>query len=152
MSSQSVNHATFTIQRDYAASPAKVFAAWATPESKARWFGATEHALDFRVGGKEINRGGPEGGPIMTFESTYQDIVPNERIVYASTLSNNTALVTVSVTTVELAPAAGGTRLVLTEYGAFLDGLEKPAWREEGTGSWLDALGAELQAAGAETA
>ncbi len=51
---------------------------------------------------------------------------------------------TVSITTVELEPADGGTRLVLTEQGAFLDGREEPAWREQGTSDQLDALGKEL--------
>jgi len=37
-----------------------------------------------------------------------------------------------------------GTRLVLTEQGTFLDGREKPAWREHGTATQLDALGAQL--------
>lgn len=47
-------------------------------------------------------------------------------------------------TTVEFAPADDGTRLLLTEQGTFLDGHEDPAWREQGTGCWLDALGAYL--------
>jgi hypothetical protein len=46
--------------------------------------------------------------------------------------------------TVELNRSGDGTRLVLTEQGAFLDGLEPPAWREQGTGDWLDALGVHL--------
>ena len=50
-----------------------------------------------------------------------------------------------SLTTVELYAAGDGTRLVLTEQGAFLDGLEQPAWREQGTGDQLNALGAELE-------
>jgi hypothetical protein len=32
-----------------------------------------------------------------------------------------------------------------TEQGAFLDGLDTPDQREQGTGSLLDALGEELQ-------
>ena len=39
----------------------------------------------------------------------------------------------------------GGTRLVLTEQGAYLDGREEPAWREQGTASQLEALAAELK-------
>ena len=80
----------------------------------------------------------------MTFESLYRDIVPGERIVYTSTLSAGDDVITVSVTTVEFSPAEGGTRLVLTEQGAFLDGREEPAWREHGTAAQLDALAAEL--------
>jgi hypothetical protein len=34
---------------------------------------------------------------------------------------------------------------VLTEQGAYLDGLEDPAWREQGTGQQLDALDTELK-------
>ena len=51
--------ATFTIERHYPAKPARVFAAWASVEAKARWAYCDEawkpqlHELDFRVGGRE---------------------------------------------------------------------------------------------------
>ena len=38
MSKRSTQHATFVIERDYAAAPARVFAAWAEPKATARWF------------------------------------------------------------------------------------------------------------------
>lgn len=146
MTDHVVVHATFALERRYAASPATVFAAWADPEAKARWFAGpnSEHELDFRVGGREINRGRHDGGPMLTFESWYRDIVPNERIVYTSTLSAGQELATVSLTTVEFTPEGGDTRLLLTEQGTFLDGHEEPSWREQGTGNWLDALATEL--------
>ena len=155
-----VTHATFSLERSYPVSAARVFAAWAYPAAKARWFAPgpdSGHQLDFRAGGREVNHGGPESGPVLSFESFYRDIVPDERIVYSSTLSAGNDVVTVSVTTVELSPVElstvelstgqGGTRLVLTEQGTFLDGREEPDWRERGTAAWLDALGAELSAA-----
>ena len=146
---RNVTHATFTLERSYPAPPALVFAAWADPATKARWFTPSPdsgHQLDFRVGGREVATGGPEGGPLMTFETFYRAIVPQQRIVYTSTLSTESDLVTVSLTTVEFMPGEdGGTRLVLTEQGAFLDGQEQPAWREQGTASQLDALAAELK-------
>ncbi|RUU02407.1 polyketide cyclase, partial [Mesorhizobium sp. USDA-HM6] len=37
-----------------------------------------------------------------------------------------------------------GTRLILTEQGAFFDGHDTSATREHGTGELLDALGAAL--------
>ena len=51
----------------------------------------------------------------MTFETLYRDVT-QQRIVYTSTLSTETDLMTVSLTTVEFAAGEdGGTRLVLTE-------------------------------------
>jgi hypothetical protein len=37
---------------------------------------------------------------------------------------------------------------VLVEAGAYLDGREQPAWREQGTGDWLDALSRHLTEVG----
>lgn len=147
MNDRYVTHATFTLQRVYPAAVARVFAAWADPAAKARWFGAAggEHELDFRVGGREVNRGRHGDGPVLTFESRYEDIVIGERIVYSSTLRAGDTLSTVSMTTVEFVPADEGTRLVLTEQGTFLDGQEDPAWREQGTSEWLAALDTELR-------
>ncbi|MEV5572286.1 SRPBCC family protein [Spirillospora sp. NPDC052269] len=150
MTDRVVAHATFSLERLYASKPARVFAAWADPAAKARWFAGpdAEHELDFRVGGREVNRGRRDGGRVLTFESWYRDIVLNERIVYTSTLSAGEDLATVSLTTVEFHPADGGTRLLLTEQGTFLEGREEPSWREQGTGAWLDALAAELSRVG----
>ncbi|WP_405620764.1 SRPBCC family protein [Streptomyces sp. NBC_01508] len=148
-----VTHATFTIERAYAASPARVFAAWSDPAAKASWFAGPEpaHELDFRVGGREINRGRQPDGTLMTFESVYHDIVADVRVVYGSTLHAGETLMTASLTTVEFEPDGEGTRLVLTEQGSFLDGQEKPEWREQGTGAWLGALGEYLTRTGAPT-
>lgn len=147
MTERSVKHATFTLERVYPVSPARVWAAWSDPATKARWFAggnAEHHELDFRVGGTEINTGRGPGGVLLTFETRYQEIVPDERIVFASALSEGADVATVSVTTVELAPTAAGTRLQYTQYSAFLDGREEPQWREQGTNDQLTALGKEL--------
>ncbi|HKN99774.1 MAG TPA: SRPBCC domain-containing protein [Pseudonocardiaceae bacterium] len=141
-----VKYATFTLDRGYAAAPARVFAAWADPATKARWFAgpAGEHELDFRVGGREISRGRHGDGPLLTFESRYHDIVPDERIVCSSTMSAADTVTTVSITTVEFVPDGTGTRLVLTQQGTYLDGHEEPEWREQGTSDQLAALATEL--------
>lgn len=147
MSEQSVVHATFTLEREYPVAPAAVFAAWADPATKARWFagGNSDHELDFRVGGREIARGAVND-TVITFETVYRDVVPDTRIVYTSSLSEAEILSTVSLTTVEFAATDSGTRLTLTEHGAYLGGREQPAWREQGTDDQLTAL-AEVLAA-----
>jgi hypothetical protein len=50
----------------------------------------------------------------------------------------------VSLATVELQPAGDGTRLILTEQGVFLDGMDNVKQREQGTHGLLDKLEAEL--------
>src|SRR5678815_1359002 len=87
MTERSTKHATFTIERTFAAAPSRVFAAYADAKSKVRWFGGPEGweksnlKLDFKVGGRESVSGGPPGGTVHTYNAIYQDIVPDERIV-----------------------------------------------------------------------
>jgi uncharacterized protein YndB with AHSA1/START domain len=147
VSDRSVTHATFTIERVYAASPGAVFAAWADPALKARWFSGpgAQHELDFRVGGRELNRDGPRGGPLYTFDARFAEIVPEERIVYTYEMYADEALASVSLATVELGPDGHGTRLRLTEQAAFLDERDVREVRERGTRGLLDRLGEEVE-------
>lgn len=142
----SIKHATFTLERTYPASPARVFAAWSDQSAKSRWLAGpgSELELDFRIGGKETIRGRHGDGPLLTFETHYDDIVPEQRIVYTSTMSADKTLTTVSITTVEFLADGQGTKLVLAQQGTYLDGHEEPSWREQGTSSQLDALAAEF--------
>jgi uncharacterized protein YndB with AHSA1/START domain len=150
MTTRSVTHATFTVERRYAASPAEVFAAWADAAAKRRWFADAEgwtttgYELDFRVGGSESFRGTPDDGPAIGYEGVFQDIVAEQRIVYSYAMSRDDRRISVSVATVQLQPDGEGTRLTYTEQGAFLDGYDRVDDRESGMGGLLDALGAEL--------
>ena len=151
MSKRSVKHATFSIERSYDAPPAMVFAAWASKEAKAAWsfceaeWKPAKWELDFRVGGHERIHTGPAGGTVHAFDGVFHDIVPNERIVYSYDMHLDDRHISVSLATIEFKPAGKGTRLVFTEQGAFLDGYEDIAGREEGTRVGLDNLAAALR-------
>jgi uncharacterized protein YndB with AHSA1/START domain len=151
MTKRSATHATFVIERSYEASPARVFAAFASRAAKGRWFvgpdewEASDLKLDFRVGGKESVSGGPPGGPVHKYRARYHDIVPDQRIVSTYDMYLDKTRISVSLATVEFKPKGTGTRLIYTEQGAFLDAFDKPALRESGTAGLLDQLGAELK-------
>lgn len=145
---RSVSHATFTIERRYKASRARVYKALSEPGAKAKWFtppetwGKDEHTMDFRIGGVETSVGGPIGGPVHAFRAVYQDIVPNERIVYSYFMTLDDVRISVSVATFELKADGEHTLLKLTEMGAYLDGFDDGGrLREEGTMGLLDQLG-----------
>jgi uncharacterized protein YndB with AHSA1/START domain len=146
MPERSVTHDTFAVERTYDASPARVFAAWADPDAKSAWFGSPdedhdEYELEFQVGGREYSRGNvPGGNGTYTYDARYQDIVPDERIVYAYDMHLEDTRISVSLSTVELKPDGDATRLIYTEQGAYLDGLDSSEQRQGGTGGLLDAL------------
>jgi uncharacterized protein YndB with AHSA1/START domain len=154
MTVSTVTHETFVIERTYNAPVAQVFGAWADPVLKARWFAGSADALgagyelDFQVGGREINRGGPPGGSTYTYESQFRDIVPEERIVYTYEMGVDENRMSVSVATVQFQGNGATTQLILTEQGVFLDGLDTAAQREEGTRHLLDSLAALLNGEG----
>ncbi|WP_300295062.1 SRPBCC family protein [Ferrovibrio sp.] len=151
VAARSVLHATFTIERVYAAAPGRVFAAFADAEAKRRWFFCdstwpVEHRLEFRVGGRETIRTGPAGGTVHLCEAVYHDIVPDQRIIYSYAMLLDQRRISVSLATLDFqAGPDGGTRLLLTEQGAFLDGWTDVAGREEGTRIGLENLAADLR-------
>jgi uncharacterized protein YndB with AHSA1/START domain len=151
MTDRSVTHATFVLEHAYAVPPMRVFDAWADPAVKTRWFtGAPDHAtapmtMDFRVGGTEqaVTRG--DGGPVIVYEGLFRDIVPGERIVVANWIDVDGQRISVSQFTAEFRADGEGTRLVVTEQGAYLDGHDSPDSRAIGIRAQLAALAAELE-------
>ena len=143
-------HATFVIDRTLAASVERVFAAWANPEKKRRWFAChadwrtVAYELDFRVGGSERNVVVPPDGVPHVMSAHYFDIVPGERIVYAYDMHVGDARISVSLVTVEFAARAGKTRMTFTEQVVILDGLGDVADRRAGTELGLARLDGEL--------
>ncbi|MEP7273689.1 MAG: SRPBCC family protein [Acidobacteriota bacterium] len=155
MEEQSVIHNTFVIKRSYLVSADRVFAAFADPAKKRRWFAEGEsHALeefemDFRVGGAERARsrfkeGSSFPGVVLLNDSSYQDIVTNRRVVTASTMSVGDRRISAALVTVELLPTDAGTDLICTHQGAFFEGADGPQMRETGWRHLFDKLAKEL--------
>ena len=146
----SVIHSTFSIERTYPQSPARVFSAFADQATVRRWrvesegCEVLEFTFDFRVGGTEVSRFCFGGGPEIRLDAQFQDIIPDRRIVFVYRMAMGPNPFSASLTTVELAPSGDGTRLTFTEQGAFFDGVDSVKGREEGCRGLLESLAAEL--------
>jgi uncharacterized protein YndB with AHSA1/START domain len=78
---------------------------------------------------------------VSKFEARYYDVIADERVVYSYEMHLDHRKISVSLATFELKSAGTGTRLVMTEQGAFLDGYDDAGSREKGSGFLLDAMG-----------
>jgi uncharacterized protein YndB with AHSA1/START domain len=146
----SVDHRTFVIERVLEADVRRVYAAWSNEEAKRRWMACddrmvrSEYRLDFRVGGAETNRLIDLDGIVHHFEGYYLDIVDNERLIYAYTMSLGDTKLSASIVTVQFAPQGPKTLMTFTEQIAFLDGHQDPEARIRGTEEGLEMLDKEL--------
>jgi uncharacterized protein YndB with AHSA1/START domain len=147
MTQRSITHGSFSLERTYDVPRQAVFAAFATEAAKAAWFSGgdgyavAEKAFDFREGGREVLVGKWDSGMVTRMDLTYFDIVADERIVYAYEMSLDGTKISVSLATLEFKPTGSGTRLMLTETGAYLDGYDDAGSREHGTNAIIDKLG-----------
>ena len=157
MSTRSITHGSFTLERRWKTTPARLFRALSDEATKQKWFNPPEtwgkdiHKMDFRVGGIETSVGGPPGGAVHKFKAIYQDIVPNERIIYTYDMHLDDVRISVSLTSFEITPEGDHPILTMSEHGAFLDGFagDGNEIRKQGTEGLLDQLGAFLAREGA---
>jgi uncharacterized protein YndB with AHSA1/START domain len=155
MKEPSVVHSTFVIERSYPKPPEDVFTAFADSAKKRRWFAEgesheiEEFEMDFRAGGIErlryrFKQGTPFAGVVVQNEGSFQDIVPQQRIVTASNMSLGGRRFSASLVTIEFLPTAEGTDLICTHQGAFFEGADGPQIREAGWRQLLGQLASEL--------
>jgi uncharacterized protein YndB with AHSA1/START domain len=149
--SGAVIHGMFTIERTYKAAPARVYAAFATEEGKEAWFSGPneswdriDRAFDFQVGGEERLAGRWKNGTVSEMRLRYFDIVPERRIVYVYEMIIDGVKISVSLATLEIRPEGAGSKLIITEHGAYLDGYDDSGSREHGTNMIIDRLDALL--------
>jgi uncharacterized protein YndB with AHSA1/START domain len=153
MTVPSVLHTSFVIDRQFNASPSRVFAAWIDPKVKRRWSDChaeqsdNDYSLDFRPGGSEIHRVVMPDGSVQLVQKRFFDIVPNARIIFGYDIALDTRRLSVSMVTVQFEPNKAGTRMILTEYIAYLDGHQDLEERVRGTTEGFDRLDLELESA-----
>lgn len=133
------------IDRDFAAPPAAVFAAWTTPRHFAQWFGGKDvrvplDRLDFiaepgRTWTAQMVL--PDGNTI-DWTGEFVEVAPNERLVF--TITDRPAEPGRATIVVELTPIPSGTRMRFTQ--------ETPGFTPEqqqgvlaGWQSFIDVLG-----------
>lgn len=150
-----VTHNTFVIERTYPKGPAQVFAAFSDPVKKTKWYASgagsdpVGYECDFRIGGREVmtrrmKPGTPIAGAVLTWAQTFDDIVPDARIVFSQTLDRDGVRISVALVTIELFAEGAGCKLVLTHQAAFFDGADGPQMREMGWGVLLDGIAGAL--------
>lgn len=151
-SARSIKHSSFLFERRFDHGPAQLYRAWVDPAVKARWFNGPAdkwkeevREMDVRVGGRDRLVGKFVDGSESRFESLYFDVVPEKRLVYAYDMYWQGKKISVSLASVEFVLAGKGTKLVISEQHAFLDGYEDAGSRERGTRALMDNLALALE-------
>jgi uncharacterized protein YndB with AHSA1/START domain len=136
------------LERHYPVAPEKVYKAWTDPEAIKRWWGpggqnaVSLAELDVRVGGRlRIVFGGADGKE-NECAGIYKEVVPNRRLVFSWHWPRTTPE-RVSVVTITLAAAPGGTHLAL-RHEQFFDEAARDGHRR-GWSAALENLEAFLQ-------
>ena len=154
MPEPAVIHSTFVLERSYPQPPDRVFAAFAQPARKRRWYAEGDHEIqhyetELRIGGSEhlryrFKEGHPIAGSEIENHSCFHDIVPAQRIVATQKMSLNGKPININLLTFEFLPSGTGTNLLLTNQGTFVDWPDGAKMIEQGWRGLLDRFGSEL--------
>jgi uncharacterized protein YndB with AHSA1/START domain len=134
-------HGTFAVKRVWAATPRRIFSAWADPVVKAQWFrgppekwSEVRRSMDFRVGGLEVAEGRfNDSGMTTLFEARYHVIEQGRRLVYVYDLHLSGELHSITLSSLDLEPDGDRTRVSYTEQIVFMDGQDGIEKRRDGT-------------------
>jgi uncharacterized protein YndB with AHSA1/START domain len=130
------------VERTFDSPREDVFEAWTSPEVLRRWLAAgrgwtTPTAeVDLRPGGRIRASMAETGGePVHTFEGTYLEVSPPERLVFTFEWQGDEAEGVTSMVTVEFHEHGGRTTVVLTHTG-----LPSAQTRDEHEYGWAQCL------------
>jgi uncharacterized protein YndB with AHSA1/START domain len=146
---EKLNHATITLEHSYRAPLERVFSAFADPVERARWSPPSKDALtyeetDFRAGGRDVFRCGPQNDPKFRGETLYHLIVPDKLVVSSETLDANGQRLAVSLNTIEFEATGEATKIKLTVQMVSFAGVGMIEGYESGNKSALKNLSQHL--------
>lgn len=139
--------ATHTLDRPMACAPERLFALVTDRAARARWSAPSEGMVveidecDIRPGGRERARCGPKDNPEFTVTADFHVVEAPDRLIFTETLEMGGAILSVCLATMEIAAAAGGSKLTVSLQIASLAGPEVAGEYQAG---WSTAL-ASLQ-------
>jgi uncharacterized protein YndB with AHSA1/START domain len=139
-------HATLIFEREIPAPIEEVFAAFADPATRTVWGAPSDTAViiydeaDFRDGGQDRFRCGSKSSPNIHGTTRYLDIIAGRRVVSSETIVVEGKRLCASLTTLELTPDGGKTKLKSTAQLASFIGEDMIKGHEMGTNASLDNL------------
>src|SRR5215813_771614 len=120
MTANTAQSCSLEVRRLIRAPRSRVYQAWTDPAQLKEWFGpenvqTLELDADVRVGGKYRWRVRNDDGEEMTAKGEYLELVPDKKLVFTwGWLDDEDWASQVSIVTVELTDADGGTEVRLT--------------------------------------
>ena len=141
MTTKGTESLSLEIKRLIKAPRDRVYAAWTDPAQLKQWFGpenvqTRQLVADTRVGGKFVWDLINSDGEKMTMRGEYRELQPGKRIVFSWQWEDDEDWENhISIVTVELADAEGGTELRLTH-----EQLPNEESRDGHTRGWNSAL------------
>ena len=141
MTTKGTESLSLEIKRLIKAPRDRVYAAWTDPAQLKQWFGpenvqTRQLVADTRVGGKFVWDLINSDGEKMTMRGEYRELQPGKRIVFSWQWQDDEDWENhISIVTVELADAEGGTELRLTH-----EQLPNEESRDGHTRGWNSAL------------
>lgn len=159
MAEPKVVHSTFVVERSFSKTVETVFAALSKPEKVKQWFAEgdkhdlIEFKLNFEVGGTQklvyrMRPDTPVPGLVIDNEARFQEIIPNDKVVMATTMKFNGKRGLATQITFELVPTERGTDLICTHQGAYFEGThpQMPELLKQGWTGLLARMGEVIEA------
>jgi uncharacterized protein YndB with AHSA1/START domain/ankyrin repeat protein len=142
-----IAHETFVVEIVVDANPATVFAAYADVHARQEWSAPGGDAIvydvdDFRVGGGDKYRCGPQGALSFAGAVWYQEIVADKCIVFVESVRDASRTLSLAMVTWELLPEGNATRLRSTTQMISFVGPQMVAASQSGTRAALNNLAA----------